>query len=146
MDFMDRRPVEPTVIRQSESITGTHRGSVIVDSNGSLSLDGVLQGSLLLESGAKAVVHGEQQGSVTVETGATMTVAGAVKGSVLVADGGLVSVTPSGLLAGTVEVHGRVVNAGTRAGVVSGQGRIEDLPGSRVVKPRVVNGTHYYDL
>jgi hypothetical protein len=54
-------------------------------------------------------------------------------------------VEPRGKLAGSLHIEGTVRNRGTRGGTVSGDGVLEDLPGSSVKQPVMRNGMSVYE-
>lgn len=145
MDFIDGVETPPTIVSEIRTLTGIHKGTIIVERGGHLTIAGVLQGTLDVLSGAHVRISGVQQGTVHVGRGGTGDVSGIVQGTVGVDAGGLMRVHATGQIQGSIANEGSIENHGTRGGVVSGAGDLVDMPGSRVVQPRVEDGVYYYD-
>jgi hypothetical protein len=143
-DMIDGREVPPKVVREDETLRGTHQGGVYVEREATLVLLGTHQGSLHLEAGARSVIVGQHQGSLHVADDAVATIRGSQQGSTHVAEGGEVVVESSGRLAGSLHNEGAIHNGGVRGGTASGSGILEDLPGSTVKQPQIRNGMTVY--
>lgn len=145
MDFINGLETPPTIVSDGRTLTGNHEESIIIERGGDLTVAGVLQGTLHVLSGALARISGVQQGTVHVGRGATLDVSGTVQGTVSVDAGGFIRVHATGQIQGTIANQGSIKNHGTRGRAVSGAGDLTDMPGSRVVQPRVEDGVYYYD-
>jgi len=134
------------VVTSEHTIQGTHRGTVRVESSGTLKLQGTLQGTLDIKPGATVLITGVQQGTVAVAAGASVTVLGAIQGTTSLERGASVVIEPSGKLAGTLANNGLVVIRGAFGGAQSGTGTIR-LEGSGYIKQptSVRDGVHYYE-
>ena len=143
-DITDGRRVPPKVVHETETLRGTHQGSIHVQRGAVLTISGTHQGSLHLESGAQVVIVGQHQGSLHVAFDAAATIHGSQQGSTHVDQGGEVTVDRSGRLAGSLHNEGVVRNEGARGGTVSGAGLLEDLPGSTIKQPQMRDGMTVY--
>lgn len=134
-DYIDGKQVPARIVDGSETIH-QHQGSVHVVDGGRLDVIGPLQGTLTIARGGEATISGAVQGTLHVGQGARVSILGKQQGTVHVDPGGFVEVAPSGALQGTLHIDGELRNAGTRGGLVSGSGSLDDLSGSRVVQPK----------
>lgn len=125
-------------------LRGTRQGTICVHGDCEISVVGVQQGSLTLRPNSRATISGDVRGTKHVGEGAQVLVSGSINGTVHVDRGGVVSITPSGRLAGTLHVDSVVENRGVRGGPVKGDGRVEDIDGGRAVQPTVENGANIY--
>ena len=145
MDFIDGVEIPPTIVSEAGTLTDLHKGTIVVERGGNLTVAGVLQGTLDVLPGALVRISGVQQGTVHVGRDATVEVSGIVQGTVGIDAGGMMRVHPAGQIQGTIANQGLIENHGTRGEAVGGIGNLVDMPGSRVVQPRVEDGVYYYD-
>jgi hypothetical protein len=143
-DIIDGRRIPQTVISTDHEITGTHQGTVHVES-GRLTLSGVIQGTLSVHGGGSALIQGEQQGTVSVENGAEVIVTGAINGTASVHHGGRLVVEGGGRLAGTLSNDGTVIIRGAFGGARSGRGEFRVEDGGVVKQPVIRDGMHFYE-
>ena len=143
-DFIDGREVPPLIVTADHVLSGTHIGTVQVES-GHFDLQGTLQGTLSLHSGSSARIVGVQQGTISVGPGVSVKVSGAIEGTTSVAEGAEIVIEEGAKLAGTLQNDGLVVVRGAFGGATSGSGDIR-LEGRGYIKqPRIEHGIHIYD-
>jgi hypothetical protein len=133
------------VIDDTQTLTGTTQGKLIVRTGGVATIQGVHQGSTSVESGGRVVVPGVLQGSLALEDDTEAVVSGEIQGSVALARGGRLVIERSGRFAGSIVNNGEIINRGLRAGSVVGNDPIDD--GGKVLQPlRNPDGSHTYML
>lgn len=138
------QPDKDRIITGDEAMHEKHRGSVIVEGTGHLTLWGCVQGSLSVEVDGQVTIHGKQQGSVSVDERGRVVVTGAIDGSVYVSPGAVVVVEQGGRLAGSLHNDGLVIVRGAFGGSQSGAGELR-LEGSGYVKAPVIrDGASFY--
>jgi cytoskeletal protein CcmA (bactofilin family) len=142
-DLVNGVEVPQFVINEDYTLTGLHRGTVIVQS-GDFTLEGTLEGTLSIASGVCAVIRGTQRGSVSVGPSATVSVYGAIWGSTTVDPGAMLTIEPGGKLAGALTNHGRVVVRGVFGGSLTGGGELVLEGEGHIKEPTVRNGNTYY--
>lgn len=113
---------------------------------GAEALHGLYTGSIVVRPEAVFEIVGTHQGSLDVEPGAVVSISGQQYGSMRVAAGGRVEIEKRGVAAGSIFNEGLVVNKGKRGGPVTGFGSLEDLPGSTVERPVVIDGVSHYSF
>jgi hypothetical protein len=145
MDIIAGVETPQTIVSAARTLTDLHKGTVIVDRGGHLTVAGMLQGTLDVLPGASARIVGVEQGTVHVGREATLDVNGMIQGTVGIEAGGSMRVHPAGQVQGSIANQGSIENHGSRGGPVSGEGSLIDMPGSRVVQPRIKDGVHFYD-
>ena len=74
-DNINGKLVPPLVISDDHILTGTHSGTVHVET-GTLRIQGTLQGTLDVQSHSNAIIMGRQQGTVIIARNATVIVVG----------------------------------------------------------------------
>ncbi|QIS40564.1 hypothetical protein GW571_14785 (plasmid) [Clavibacter capsici] len=142
-----RTEVPTRVVDGSGTMKGTSSTPVCVHSGTfTLPLGATLNGSLTIRTAGHAVISGTLNGSLHVAAAATVAIDGRQNGSVQVDDEGLVEVLPSGQVAGSLTLAGRLENGGTRGGSVTIRGgELVDLPGATIREPeRLADGSHLY--
>lgn len=143
-DWMDGREVPPLVIREDHVLTGTHAGSVHVES-GQFTLVGVIQGSLDIQQGVSALITGTQCGSVSLESGSVVTVSGAIEGSASVDAGATLIIEAGGKLAGSLSNYGLVILRNVFGGSREGAGELRIEGQGRIRQPIIRAGINYYE-
>ncbi len=143
-DFIDGKHVPPLIIEDNYKLTGTHQGSVYVES-GELILIGKVQGSLSVNKEATVIIIGKQMGSVSINTGATVKVIGSIQGSTSVDRGGNLIIEDSGKVAGSTSNNGTIIIRGVFGGTRTGNGEIVIEGNGYIKKPKIINGDYYYE-
>jgi hypothetical protein len=138
----------PKIVEVDSTTHGAHSGSTCVHAGTYTIAHGATNnGSVTVQPRAALVVLGTQNGSLHVHADASVEIRGAHNGSVHVDPGGVVRVAPGGKLAGSLDVGGRIENAGIRGGTVRtyADGEIVDVPGGTVKQPQIgPHGEHIY--
>lgn len=143
-DYFNGRRVPQTVFAKDHVLTGTHQGTVHVES-GNFTLAGKIQGTLNIHSDVAAVIVGRQCGTISVETRASVQISGSVEGTASVAEGATLVVEAGGKLAGALCNDGLVIVRGVFGGPQTGKGELRIENGGCIKQPRIDNGVHYYD-
>jgi hypothetical protein len=130
------------IVDGDETLTTKLNGSVCVHAGRfSIAPGTTHNGSLSVREGARAEIYGTHNGSLDVHPGAVVVITGAQNGSSDVYGGGLIEVRAAGKLAGSIDLSGRILNAGARGGSVHDHGgTISDIDGGRVKRPDRIEG------
>lgn len=135
------------IVDGDETLLAKLNGSVCVHAGTFTIAPGATHnGSLSVREGARAEILGTHNGSLDVHPGAVVGIAGAQNGSSNVDGSGLIEVHATGKLAGSIDLSGRIVNAGVRGGSVHNHGgTISEVDGGRVKQPdRTEDGIETY--
>lgn len=144
-DIIDGRKVSPLVIQEDYILNGIHRGSIYIES-GNFKLNGINQGPLIIGSNTNVEIYGSQQGSVLIKRGSNVSVYGSIEGSVEIEEDGVVIVESRGKIAGSLDNNGMMVLRGVFGGPKVGVGKIEVEGKGRIIHPKLVDGTYYYNF
>jgi len=137
-------PIDDLHFREDGVVTGVVDTGVVVHPGVALVVAGVINGSLDVAETSRVDMRGVLNGSLNVGDGAHVIVAGSISGSINVSVAGALEIATGAEVFGSMHVDGRVENHGTRAGVVSGSGLVQDMPGSTVKVGVERNGITYY--
>jgi hypothetical protein len=143
-DLIGGEFIEPVVVLRSHNITGTHKGTVYVES-GRLCIEGSHDGVVNLKQNSEAEVRGVQNGTVNIEYGATLTVSGTLEGTVNVYRGGLFTLEEGGKLSGTVFNEGTFCLRGILGGFVNGDGEFKVEEPGQIKQPVIRNKIKYFE-
>ncbi|MCM0625052.1 hypothetical protein M5J14_11060 [Lysinibacillus sp. OL1_EC] len=143
-DIIDGRAVPPLVIRENYTLTGTHRGTVHVETEEFILL-GSLRGTLVVHSGSTVLIQGKQRGTVFIESGAIVKVSGEVNGTTSIEKNSTLIIEESGKLAGTSKIDGSLIIRGIFGGATSGCGQAIVEGNGIIKKPTIKNGVNYYE-
>jgi cytoskeletal protein CcmA (bactofilin family) len=143
-DLIDGRKVPQLSIKEDYVLTGTHEGTVLVES-GLFVLNGIIQGSLYIQSGVTANIFGSQQGTVTIGHSAKVIVTGAIEGSTTIEHGATLIIEASGRLAGALTNYGKVIIRGVFGGPQTGNGELKIEGNGYIKQPTVRDGITYYE-
>jgi cytoskeletal protein CcmA (bactofilin family) len=143
-DYMDGRKIPQLVINKDHVLTGTHVGTIHVES-GHFTLAGTVQGTLDVQEGVTATITGKQQGSVSVARNAHVIVTGALEGTVRIDKAATLIVEPGGKLAGSLDNDGLLIVRGVFGGTQSGRGQLRIEGSGYIKKPEIRDGVSYYN-